>query len=223
MTNARARSTVLLGVVSLSEEASLARNWRVAPAGMSSAAEQATRMAASTASAFTADSWCVNAGTLDALGKFLESLCRLKSIANEAKGWHHLRAPITCAEHVNATDATAMRSARDMDACMQPGHRQCVHRVTGKSGHEAQGLETGGHVLGGVCVHRAASTLVAGVERGKQIDDLRAAHLADDNTIGSHAQGLTNQIAEGDNPRAFEIGRPSLKAHDMGMLGAQFA
>lgn len=190
---------------------------------MRSAATQAARIAASHISMVMADPWRGDASTLDAIGKVTDPFTRNETIVSEAESGHHLRTTINCTEHVDAADAPAARRARDMNACMQPSHRQRVHRVAWEAGHEPQGLQTGGNVLGSVRVHRAAAALVAGVEGSEQVDHLRPAHLANDDAIRSHAQGLPDKVAERDHSRTFEIGRSSLEAHDMGMIRAQLA
>ena len=47
---------------------------------------------------------------------------------------------------------------------------------------------------------------MAGVQRGKQVDDLGTAHLADDDAVGSHPQRLANQVAHGDLADPLDVG-----------------
>ena len=67
----------------------------------------------------------------------------------------------------------------------------------------------------------AATTVVAGVEGGQQVDHLGAAHLADDQPVGTHPQGLPDQGAEVDGARALDVGRPPLERDDVRMVRAQ--
>ena len=61
----------------------------------------------------------------------------------------------------------------------------------------------------------AAAALVAGVERGQQVDHLAAAHLADDQPVGPHPQRLPDQGADGDRAGALDVGRPRLERDDV--------
>ena len=69
----------------------------------------------------------------------------------------------------------------------------------------------------------AAATLVSGVERGEQLDDLGAADLTHDQAIRPHAQCLAHQIAHRHGPGALDVGRATLKADQVRMVGTQRA
>ena len=55
-------------------------------------------------------------------------------------------------------------------------------------------------------MHGAGAAVVAGVQRGEQIDHLRAANLADDYPVGPHPQRLPDEIADGHLADAFHVG-----------------
>ncbi len=66
---------------------------------------------------------------------------------------------------------------------------------------------------------RAAPSLVPGVERSQQVDDLGAPALPDDQAIGTHAQGLPDQVAQGHLARALDVGCTSGERDDVRMVG----
>ena len=63
---------------------------------------------------------------------------------------------------------------------------------------------------------------MAGVHRLQQVEDLRSAHLADDDALGPHAQAVLDQVAHGHLALAFEVGRARFEAHHMRLLQLQF-
>ena len=67
----------------------------------------------------------------------------------------------------------------------------------------------------------AAPAVVAGVERGQEVDHLGAADLADDQPVGSHPQRLADQRAQLDRARALDVGRPALEPDDVRVVGTQ--
>ena len=63
--------------------------------------------------------------------------------------------------------------------------------------------------------HRPVVTRVHGL---KQIEGFRSADLADDDAFGPHAQAVLDQVTHRDLAYPFEIRRPRLEPHDMGLL-----
>ena len=66
-----------------------------------------------------------------------------------------------------------------------------------------------------------APALVAGVHRGEHVDDLGAAHLADDQPVGPHPQRLPDQGAQGDLAGALDVGRPRLQGDHVPVVGPE--
>ena len=65
-------------------------------------------------------------------------------------------------------------------------------------------------------------TVVAGGHRLQHVEDLGAADLADDDSVGAHPQTVLDQVALRDFAAAFEIGRARLEPHDVRLLQRQF-
>ena len=84
--------------------------------------------------------------------------------------------------------------------------------VAAEPGGQGQRLDPGRDVARGVGVEGAAAALVAGVQRGEQVDHLGAAHLADHQPVGPHPQRLPDQGAQRDLAGALDVGRPGLEA-----------
>src|SRR5208283_2020801 len=57
-----------------------------------------------------------------------------------------------------------------------------------------------------------------GVHCLQEIECFRSSHLADNDSFGSHAQAISDEVAHGDLTHAFEIRRTRLKPHHMGLL-----
>ena len=98
-----------------------------------------------------------------------------------------------------------------------------MRRLAAQARREGQRLDPGRDVGGGVGVDGAAAAFVAGVERGQQLDDLGAAHLADDEPVGPHPQRLADQGAQGDLAGALDVGRAGLEADHVRVVGAELA
>ncbi len=67
-----------------------------------------------------------------------------------------------------------------------------------EAGHEDHRLEAADGVARGVGVHRGHRAFVAGVHGLEHVQRLGGTTLADDDPIGSHAQGVLDQLADGD-------------------------
>jgi hypothetical protein len=63
--------------------------------------------------------------------------------------------------------------------------------------------------------------VVAGVHGLQHVQRLFAAHLAQDDAVGPHAQRVDHQLALADGALAFEVGRPALQAGHVLLLDLQ--
>ena len=59
---------------------------------------------------------------------------------------------------------------------------------------------------------------MTGVHGLQKVEDLRSAHLADDDALGSHAQAVLDEIAHRHLALALDVRRPGLEAHHMRLL-----
>lgn len=66
-------------------------------------------------------------------------------------------------------------------------------------------------------MHSSRAAVVTGVQGGQQVDHLGAPDLADHDSVRSHAQGLTDQVAHGDRTDALDVRGSGDQAHHMGM------
>ncbi len=96
-----------------------------------------------------------------------------------------------------------------------------VQREAVEAAERRERLEAGGHLGGIVRVHGPRAAVVAGVERGQQIDDLGAAHFADDDAVGPHPQRLSHQVPHGDLAYPFDIRAPRDELHQVRMSRLQ--
>ena len=62
---------------------------------------------------------------------------------------------------------------------------------------------------------------MAGVERLEHVERLAAAHLADDDAVGTHAQRAAHEIAHADRADALGVRRTRLEPHDVRLREAQ--
>ena len=62
---------------------------------------------------------------------------------------------------------------------------------------------------------RRERTVVPGAHRLEHVDDLGAAHLADHETIGPHAQRVAQQLADRHAARTFAVRGMGLQPHDV--------
>src|SRR5205823_1418951 len=67
-----------------------------------------------------------------------------------------------------------------------------------KAGHQHHGLEAAEGVTGAVAVHRGHRALVTGVHGLEHVESLGAADLAHDDAVGTHTQGVADQVADAD-------------------------
>ena len=63
---------------------------------------------------------------------------------------------------------------------------------------------------------------MARVHRLQDVERLGAADLTKDDTVGTHAQRVAQQVAHRDLAAAFEVRRACLQPHNMRLLQLQF-
>ena len=88
-------------------------------------------------------------------------------------------------------------------------------------GHQRQRLEPAQRIGGRVGVDGRERAVVAGVERGQQVERLGAADLADHDPVGPHPQRVAQQVANRHLPPALDAGRPALQPDHVRLLQAQ--
>ena len=84
------------------------------------------------------------------------------------------------------------------------------------SGHEHERSEPVDHGVDAVRVHGGERAVVTGVERLEEVERLGAAHLPDDDAVGSHPQRGADERPHRYAARALGVGRPSLEPHTCG-------
>ena len=63
---------------------------------------------------------------------------------------------------------------------------------------------------------------MAGVHRGEQVETLRPADFAEDDSIGSHAQRVDDEVADGYRTLALKVGRAGFEGQPVRLLQAKF-
>ncbi len=95
-------------------------------------------------------------------------------------------------------------------AIWRPGTDLGVQRFPGYPAEQAERLQPGRYVGGGVRVQSGGAALVTGIERTQQVDHLGAPALPDDQPVRPHPQRLPDQLAQPDRAGTLHIGRSSL-------------
>src|SRR5690606_7458786 len=116
----------------------------------------------------------------------------------------------------------AVGGAADVQHHLDGGGQLAVQGGAGQTAEGGEGFQTGGDLARGIGVDGTRATVVAGVERGEQVDDLSPADLAHDDAVGAHAQGLPNQVADRHLTDAFHIGGAGDQAHDVRVGWGEF-
>lgn len=101
-------------------------------------------------------------------------------------------------------------------------HELAVQRRPVEATERREGFETGGYLVRRIGVHGAGTAVVPGVQSRQEVDDLRSAHFPDDDSVGSHAQRLPDEVADGDLPDAFHIGCACDQPDDVWVCGYEF-
>ena len=89
--------------------------------------------------------------------------------------------------------------------------RHCDHRV-----------EAIQRVARAVGVDGRQAAVVAGVHRLEHVQRFLAAHLADDDAVGSHTQCVDHELPLTDRPLALDVGRTRLEPHHVPLPQRQF-
>ncbi len=64
-------------------------------------------------------------------------------------------------------------------------------------------------------------SVVAGVHRLQHVERFFAAHLADDDAIGAHTQGVDHELPLPDRALAFDVRRPRFEPRDVLLVQLQ--
>jgi hypothetical protein len=88
--------------------------------------------------------------------------------------------------------------------------------------HGDHALDARQRLAGAVGVERSHRPVMAGVHGLQEVECLGAAHLADDDALGAHAQAVADQLAHGHLALSLQIGRAGLQPDHMGLLQLQF-
>ena len=90
-----------------------------------------------------------------------------------------------------------------------------------EAGHQHHRLDAGQRVTRAVGVHRRQRAVVAGVHGLEHVQRLGATDLAHDDAVGPHAEGVADQVPDGDLALALDVGRASLQADDVVLVQLQ--
>ena len=101
---------------------------------------------------------------------------------------------------------------RRRDVLADRAQRQVV------AGHHHHRLDAVEAVTGRVRVHRGERPVVARVHRLEHVERLGAAHLADDDPVGAHAQRVAHEVADRDVALALDVRRASLEAEHVALV-----
>jgi hypothetical protein len=88
-------------------------------------------------------------------------------------------------------------------------------------GHEDHRLQAGERIPGRVGVDRGDRAVVAGVHRLEHVQRLAATNLADHDPVGTHAQRVAHQVADGDLAAALDVRRSVLHPHHVGLAESE--
>ena len=84
-------------------------------------------------------------------------------------------------------------------------------------GHEDEGFEAFDGVVGVVGVDGGERAVVAGVHGLEHVHGFAPPHLADDDAVGSHAEGVSDQFADGVGALALDVGGSSFELDHVGL------
>ena len=91
-----------------------------------------------------------------------------------------------------------------------------------QAAHGDHGFEAAQRVARRVGVNRGQRAVVAGVHGLQHVQRFLAAHLTDDDAVGTHTQRVDHQLALLDRAFAFDVGGPRFQAHDVVLVQLQF-
>src|SRR5690554_4927001 len=90
-----------------------------------------------------------------------------------------------------------------------------------EAGHEHHRLDTGEGVAWPVGVNRGQRVVVTGVHRLEHVQGLRATDLTDDDAVGTHTQGVPDQITDPHLTLALDVGGPGLQCEHVLLMELQ--
>src|SRR5262245_8540337 len=88
--------------------------------------------------------------------------------------------------------------------------------------HHDHRFQTRDRVARRIGVQGGQRAVVARVHGLQHVQRFRSAALADDDSLGTHTQGVFHQIRRGDRAFAFDVWRPRFQSHDVLLLELQF-
>jgi hypothetical protein len=88
--------------------------------------------------------------------------------------------------------------------------------------HAYHDFEPADGVAGAVGVNRGQRTVVARVHGLQHVQRLRSAHLADDDAVGAHTQGVDHQLPDFDRSLSLDVGRPRFHPGHVHLAHLQF-
>src|SRR5579862_8799620 len=91
-----------------------------------------------------------------------------------------------------------------------------------QAGHGHHGLQARQSIPRRIRVNRGQRAVMARVHRLQHVERFLAAHLADDDAVGTHTQGVDEQLAHVDGAFAFDVGWARLQANDVFLVQLQF-
>ena len=88
--------------------------------------------------------------------------------------------------------------------------------------HADHDFKASQRVAGGVGVDGGERSVVTGIHGLQHVQGLLGADLADDDTVGTHTEGVDDELPDMDCSGAFDVGGAGLHARHVGLLEAQF-
>ena len=115
-------------------------------------------------------------------------------------------------------------AASHVDHEVDPARELLADRLVRKpdARHQGEGLESAQGVGRRVRVHGRQRAVVAGVERREQVEGFGAAHLADHDPVGPHAQRVAQQVADRDLTAPLDRRGSALEPNDVRLAQERF-
>ena len=124
-------------------------------------------------------------------------------------------------QHSNGCHVPPVSGPFHVDHGVQGTDRLQAHCIRGHAGQSPQCRQPGGDGGRGVGVDRPAPAGVTGVHGRQQIPDFRAPALPHNQPVGTHAQGLPDELAQIHHSPALKVPVPGLQGDDMRVDGVQ--
>jgi len=117
----------------------------------------------------------------------------------------HLKRPVDNIDEADLVNHASRAVPAQLDHDSQATRRQAHDRRRRYRGEGAQRDKTSRHVGRSVRVQGRRSPVMASVQRGKKLDDLRAPKFTYDNPIRTHSQCLPNKLAQADLASSLDV------------------